>query len=266
MHKPLSTATPMENERTQKSDRQDGIRVLNRAAEMLRLLRLNPGGLAQADMAAQLGLARTTVHRIMNALAAQHLVQLSGATGRYRLGSEILYMAEAARAALISEALPALRELSEAVQETVDLSVLDRNQVTFVEQVVSAQRLRAVSAIGSSFPLHCTANGKAILANLSRREVKRMLPEQLEPLTAKTITSRAALVVQLETVAKEGFAFDLEEHSPGICAIGAYVRDLPIGPAAVSVPIPSQRFAEKRSEVIAAIQRTVKAIETIFHQ
>jgi DNA-binding IclR family transcriptional regulator len=231
---------------------------------MLRLLRMSPGGLSQADLATQLGLARTTVHRIMNALAAQRLVQLSGASNRYRLGTEILYMAEAARTAVISEAHPVLRDLSDEVHETVDLSVLDRDHVTFVDQVVSAQRLRAVSAVGTRFPLHCTANGKAILAAMPRKEIRKSLPENLELFTVNTITSRAKLLAELEKVRAQGVAFDLEEHSLGICAIGVSVGDTPMGAAAVSVPIPSQRFAEKRAEVIEALGRTVKAIERIF--
>ena len=138
-------------------------------------------------MAARLGLARTTVHRLLNALAKEGLVQLSGQGGRDRLGVEILQMADAARSALISEAHPLLLRLSQDLEETVDLSILDRRSVTFVDQVVAAHRLRAVSAVGASFPLHCTANGKAILASLPLAEARRMLPDDLEVCTPNTI-------------------------------------------------------------------------------
>jgi DNA-binding IclR family transcriptional regulator len=236
------------------SDRQ-GVQVLARAGEILRLLKVSVGGLTQAEMAGQLGLARTTVHRLLNALAKEGLVQLSGAGSRYRLGAEILHMAEAARAALLGEAHPLLVRISRDLEETADLSILDRTSVTFVDQVVALQRLRAVSAIGASFPLHCTANGKAILAALPPNEARRLVPDRLEALTPNTITSRDALMKELEKIRSDGFAVDLEEHSLGICAVGVSIGTTPLGAAALSVPIPMQRFEEKQPTTILALKQ-----------
>jgi DNA-binding IclR family transcriptional regulator len=70
---------------------------------------------------------------------------------------------------------PIMSELSQAVGETVDLSVLKGSVAIFTDQVQGIHRLRAVSAIGETFPLHCTANGKAILSVLSDDKVARLL-------------------------------------------------------------------------------------------
>ena len=244
-------------------DRQ-GVQVLARAGDILRLLKVSLGGLTQAEMAARLGLARTTVHRLLNALAKEGLVQLSGQGGRYRLGVEILQMADAARSALISEAHPLLLRLSQELEETVDLSILDRRSVTFVDQVVATHRLRAVSAVGASFPLHCTANGKAILASLSLTEARRLLPDDLEACTPNTVRNREELLKQLDAVRKSGVAFDLEEHSLGICAVGVSIGATPIGAAALSVPIPLQRFEEKRKAAAEALTAAALQFRSVF--
>ncbi|HEX7759374.1 MAG TPA: IclR family transcriptional regulator [Caulobacteraceae bacterium] len=253
-----------ETESGGKGERDQGVQVLARAAEMLRLLKVNPAGLTQAEIAGHLGLARTTVHRILNALADEGLVEPSGSGSRHRLGHEIIYMAEAVRSGLVTEIHPLLQNLSDEIHETVDLSVLERAQLTFIDQVVAPQRLRLVGVIGANFPLYCTANGKAILASLPPRTLDRMLPSRLEALTPNTITSPDALRRELDQVRKRGVAIDREEHSEGICAVGVALLGSPLGQAALSVPIPAQRFEEKREIAIEALLRTAKLADAIW--
>ena len=244
-----------------RADRTQGVQVLARAAEILRLLKLNRAGLTQAEIGAKLGLAKTTVHRLLNALVDENLVQAIAASSRYRLGSEILHMAEAARGAVMAEIHPRLIRLSQEIDETVDLSVLDRGQMTFIDQVVAPQRLRAVSVVGASFPLHCTANGKAVLAGLPVAEVKSLLGERLEALTPNTITNRDKLLRDLVKVGPKGAAYDREEHSLGICAVGMAIIGTPLGSSAISVPIPAQRFEAKAASVTKALSRAVRDIQ-----
>jgi DNA-binding IclR family transcriptional regulator len=241
-----------------------GIQVISRAMEILRALQAAPAGLTQAEVAARIGLARTTVHRILNSLEDEGLVVSDRPRGRYRLGPEIPRMADAVRRAVVGQVHPYLVELSRQVDETIDLSVLDQNQATFVDQVMSNHRLRAVSAVGESFPLHCTANGKAFLAALPPGALAAALPATLPALTPYTITSLPRLRADLETVRAEGVAYDREEHTVGICAVGAVLRGLPGPPVAVSVPMPVQRFHGREPEFAAALldwtRRTQAAI------
>lgn len=244
--------------------REPGVQVLSRAAEILRILKVSPGGLTQAEIAARVGLARTTVHRILNALADESLVQPNGRSNRYRLGSEILHMADAARSSLITEIHPYLEQLSRDIDETVDLSVLDHDHMTFIDQVVSPQRLRAVSAVGASFPLHCTANGKAVLAALSASDAAKALPEKLAPFTVNTITEHGRLAAEIAAVRETGLARDMEEHSLGICAVGISLNNTALGHTAISVPIPAQRFAEKEQAAAAGLRATAAQVAAIL--
>ncbi len=211
-----------------------GIQVINRAADILRFLQTRPAGVTQAEIATELKMARTTVHRIVGALTDEGFVaaQANGTRSRYRLGGEIARLASAARRSLINQMHPLLEEVSRVTDETADLSVLDGVRVTFIDQVVATHRLRAVSAVGESFPAASTANGKALLAALAP-------PSSWE----------SALAAELQRVREQGVAYDREEHTAGICAIGAVVGEVLGETVAISVPMPAQRFYGREDQL-----------------
>lgn len=238
-----------------------GIQVIARAAGILRALRLAPAGLSQAEVAEQVGLARSTIHRLLNALEDEGLVESDGPRGRYRLGPEVSRLADTARRGLLASLHPKLEELSHEVNETVDLSVLDRARATFVDQVVAPHRLRAVSAVGESFLLHCTANGKAFLAAMPPHDLARATAGALPQLTEYTITDHEVLAAELARVRAEGIAYDREEHSAGICAVGTVIRGLTGLSVAVSVPTPAQRFYGREQMLHDALLRWAERVE-----
>jgi DNA-binding IclR family transcriptional regulator len=238
-----------------------GIQVIARAADILRALRLAPAGLSQAEVAEHVGLARSTIHRLMNALEDEGLVVSDGPRGRYRLGPEVGRLADTARRGLLASLHPRLEELSHEVNETVDLSVLDRSRATFVDQVVAPHRLRAVSSIGESFPLHCTANGKAFLAGMTPHDLARATAGALPKLTEHTITDHDVLEAELERVRAEGIAYDREEHTEGICAVGTVIRGLTGLAVAASIPMPAQRFYGREAALHEALLRWAQRVE-----
>jgi DNA-binding IclR family transcriptional regulator len=159
---------------------------------------------------------------------------------------------------------PEIAALSAELQETVDLSVLEGNVVRFIDQVASPRLLRAVSSVGAVFPLHCSANGKAVLAALPEDDALALLPAKLEPNTERTVTSRAALLRELDEIRRTGYAYDREEHHEGISALGVALRD-PLGPlVAISVPIPTQRFASVESHAIRALLETQRRCQELL--
>jgi DNA-binding IclR family transcriptional regulator len=213
-----------------------------------------------SEIAQRVGLPRSTVHRIVTALVEEGLLTNSWPNGGFRLGLGLASLATAAREELMLELHPDLVRLAEAVNETVDLAVLDGGRVLFVDQVAVPRRLVAVSAVGMSFPLHCTANGKALLAALDDRRVERLLPRQLDRLTPKTITSRSALLEEIAQVRRDGAAFDREEHTLGICAVGAVVRNRIGTLAAVTIPLPASRFYGNERSLVESLLRACHAM------
>jgi DNA-binding IclR family transcriptional regulator len=228
-----------------------GIQVLRRAARVLRAVGEEGGGLRLAELAPKVALPKTTLHRIVTALTDERLLRVDP-SGRIWLGAGIAALARAGSGDLAEQLRPVLVDLHRDVDETVDLSVLDGASARFVDQIASRHRLRAVSTVGAAFPLHCSANGKAMLAALPAAVADELVPARLEAFTPHTIVDRSALFAELDTVRAEGVAFDREEHTVGIAAVGVAVRagDTVLG--AISVPAPAERFARTEPALRAA--------------
>ncbi len=226
-----------------------GVQVIGRATAVLRAIHEHPDGMSLSEIATAVGLPRSTVHRLTSALAHEGFLEAASPSGRLRIGPELVRLARGSRPELRDELRPFLEMLAAKLGETVDCAVLEGDEMRFIDQIPAPHRLRAVSAVGASFPLHCTANGKAALALLGRGRAERMLPARLERFTPATITRRGDLLAQLDEIAQSGVAFDLEEHSEGICAAGIAVSDVAGRTAALSVPMPAQRFVGREREL-----------------
>jgi DNA-binding IclR family transcriptional regulator len=220
----------------------NGVQVIERAARILRELAGAPEGLSLSQLAERSGLARATVHRLVGALQDERFVVAASPNGRVKLGPGLASLAVIAAPDLVRDTHPYVARLSQELNETVDLSVLQHDHVVFVDQVAAPRRLRAVSAIGAAFPAHCPANGKVLLSTLSDPQLEQLLPRDLEALTPNTIVDRDRLLAELDVARHTGVAFDREEHTIGICGLGCVVRDLAGRVASISVPLPAQRF------------------------
>ncbi len=232
----------------QDEDSKGGIQAIARAGRVLRALEAAPEGLSLAELSAAVALPKSTVHRLVAALGSEELI-VSG-PGGIRLGGGLARLGAVARQSLKHDVQPVLLELRATLDETVDLAVLDGAGARFVDQVAAEHRLRAVSSVGARFPLHCTANGKALLAALPVEVARGMLPARMERFTDTTITSREEL---LKALADGPVHYDREEHTEGICAVGAAVYDDSGVAAAISVPVPTARFTRNERALAKAV-------------
>lgn len=237
------------------------VQVIARAAAILRRLSTAPQGCSLAELAADVDLPRSTVHRLVKALEAEGLVAPVSASAGFRLGPGLLQIASANREWLVAQIHSELVALSDRLKETVDLAVLSGDHVVFIDQVARPQRLQTVSAVGVSFPLHSTANGKALLATLDEAEVRKLLPPRLRRLTCHTITSLDVLLAELEEVRATGLAWDREENDIGICAVGSTVATGVGIVTAVSIPVPASRFAGREDELATSLRAACRRME-----
>jgi DNA-binding IclR family transcriptional regulator len=137
-----------------------------------------------------------------------------------------------------------------------------KDHLVFIDQVIGPQRLRTVSAVGETFPLYCTANGKAYLAQLSDAGVEALIGRAYAPRTPNTLTRLDPLLADLKSARRNGVAFDREEHTLGICAAGVAMQD-PLGNSvAISVPVPTQRFPNRQTMIAERLLATKRAMET----
>jgi DNA-binding IclR family transcriptional regulator len=244
--------------------RRDGVQVLARAADMLRCLAAEPDGLTLIELSSRVGLPRSTAHRIVGALTQEGFVA-TAPSGRLRVGPALIGIAVSSRRDLRHEAAPYLERLSRELRETVNLAVLDGEEVLFIDQYTSRRYLRIASEIGARFPVHCTANGKVLLAALPPEDVRRHLPARLERLTDHTTTDRARLLAELEEVRAAGIAFDREEHALGVSAVACAVHDAVGTAAAITVVTPAARFHGHEDAIVAALTHTRDEIQLVLN-
>ncbi len=237
------------------SDR-SGIQVIARAAAILRALEAEPDGLSLGDIAQRVDLPRSTVQRIVGALTAEQLLSAASAAARVRLGPALVRLGAASSVDVGEVAHSLLEDLSKRVGETVDLSVLSGNTAVFVAQVSGSHRLRAVSAVGDSFPLHCTANGKAILAALPEPRRTRLLDGEIRRSKSGKAVDVDGLYAELEAVRASGLAWDREEHTAGISAVGTAFADENGQLYAISIPVPALRFEQIEQSLLAPLLHT----------
>jgi DNA-binding IclR family transcriptional regulator len=230
-----------------------GIQVIARAAAVLRALEGRPDGLSLAQIAREVGLARSTVQRIVAALAAEDFVSEARPGRGVRISAGLVRIAASMSSNLTEILHPHLSGLRDEVGETVDLSILSGGSAVFIDQIPAQQRLVALSGIGERFPLHCTANGKAILACFTKQDAIALIERSVAEHPDHPLSDRAKLLRELDTVRRRNIAFDLGEHDVGISAAGVAVLDAYGRPVAVSIPAPTHRFNAERESISATL-------------
>jgi len=208
------------------------------------LLADEQSGLSLGEIAERTSLARSTVQRIVKALTDEQFLISASTRGGVKLGPLLIRLGASAQVDVAELVRPLMQSLARKLGESVDLSVLKGATALFVDQVAGTHRLAAVSSPGQTFPLHSTANGKALLACLTPQRRLTLLGNFLSQDTPSTVTSLDLLEKEISEVQQTGLSYDREEHTVGICAIGTWFTD-PLGrPFAISIPVPSVRFIE----------------------
>jgi DNA-binding IclR family transcriptional regulator len=217
------------------ADRDDPAPYLLKSVDnALRLVRLMADGQPRrlGDVAAYLGVAPSTAHRLLGSLRHRGFV-VQDRRDVYRPGPALTEIAMAATAGLDIRrvARPALELLRDTVRETVSLLVLEGTNVLFIDSVEGPQSVRVGSRLGMVFPAHLTSAGKALLAALPEEDVARLYP------------TSARIWRELEQVRRTGFGTNFEEREVGVSAIAACLRDPAGSPlAAVAVAAPASRL------------------------
>lgn len=240
-------------QKEQDSER-SGIQVITRAAAILRAMKNNPSGMSLSQIAKKVDLPLSTVQRIIRSLQTERFVFAEAGGGGLRLGTELGALAEAARCNIVEQCSVPLNELAQSTGETSDLSVLRGDKMIILDQVPGTHRLRIVSPVGEVFPLTTTANGKACLAKLPREQALQLAEQEW---TRDGASSDPATFAQsLDQIADVGLAYDTDEHTNGICAIGLAFTDWEGDVHAISIPVPSTRFLSQKSRIEEAIRKT----------
>lgn len=221
--------------------------TLGKAIALLELVALSDRPLRFTEIFERAGQPRGTLHRQLGHLLEEGLLE-QNADHCYEPGMRLLKLASNAwaRGDLRRVAAPHLQMLHDATGETVHLGVLRGAEIIYLDKVESKQAVRMTSQIGRASPSYCTGIGKAALSVLSPARLSTMLEGmQLSRFTEHTITSRESLKAELQAIRERGYAFDREEHEPGIrCVAAAIVNEEQTFVGGVSVTGPAYRVGE----------------------
>jgi IclR family acetate operon transcriptional repressor len=219
------------------------------------------------ELAQELELSPSTVHRIVRALMTADFVDQNERTNRYYLGRAAVLLGQVAQHRYrLDLCIPLLERLGAESDESVNLVMRDGNAGVVTFRVECAHELRFHQPPGSRVALHCSASGKSILAFSPDLERDLESLGQLERLTPNTITSRAELEEDIILTRERGYSIDDEEFRLGVRCVGAPVLDASgHAQAAIAVQGPSIRLPDERLLQIAPLVKgTAKEISSLI--
>lgn len=241
--------------RHEESETRYTIRAVERVCDILDLLLRSPGATSLAKIAAVSKLPKSSAFRYLTTLEVRRYVQRNVVSGDYEVGMALLPLQTHRLELLRRQAVPFLSALRDRFQETINLGILDRGRIFYIEIAESPRGVRLAARRGDRDPIHSTALGKAIAASLNDEQVRSILDSEGMPqLTDRTIVDADAYLKELGAVRAQGYALDDgENESDGRCVA------VPLGGinlrAGLSLSAPAMRFSlDSVPLIVSALQ------------
>ena len=222
------------------------IRAVERALDVLLCFTSQTPKLTMSQISEQIGINKSTVHRLLSTLEGKRFVERDPTTGVYRPGLRLLQMASLAMEQnnLRRLADPYLQDLRDQYKENVNLAILDGADVVYLDVFEGSQRVKLAAVPGQRLPAFCTASGKAMLAFLSEDKLKSILEKGMPKHTQATIVSPTEFLKDVGEIRNRGFAMSEQEFEDGINAVAVPICDQPI--ASISIAGPAYRLTHDR--------------------
>lgn len=222
------------------------------------------GPMGLLELSAELGLNKSTVHRILNSLICMDYVRQDSQTLKYslsfkfcRISTQILSQNN-----MIDLTRPYLKQLAEQTGETIHLVQIDGIHAVYINKVESAHNtVRLVSMVGKSIPLYCSGVGKAMLAEMSDEKIRTIWEQSdIQHLTDYTVTDFDQFSALIEDVRHNGYALDNEENELGVRCIAVSIKGLSGMPSyAISISAPKDRMSDERVDSLKELILTTKS-------
>jgi IclR family acetate operon transcriptional repressor len=237
-----------------------GTQAISRTLAILTLFRESDGDLGISDIAKQLSLSVSTVHRIVRVLVDDGYLSQDLPSERYALGRSSVLLGHAANRRLgLDRAKKVIERLRDELGESVNLGVRDGGEMVVVVSVESKQLLRFSQEPGNRLPVHATGMGKATLSHGARsiEEEVAGLDKPLRRLTKNTITSATVLSKELNLIRRRGYSVDDQEAIEGVRCVAVPILS-PEGDllAAIAVQGPAVRMTDDK------LKRAVPTLRT----
>lgn len=231
------------------------VKPVYKAMQLLRAVGEAGRDLSLGEVCGLTGLPKSTAFKYLRTLRETGFIAHDQKTDTYRIGLLIWHLGQVSgeQRMVRDTVLPFMRDLQARFNETVNLGILDGNDIVYLEMVESSRALRMRAALGGRDPVYCTGLGKAILAHLPAESWRGHLPARMVPRTSKTITSVTALRDDLNEARERGWAIDRGENEEGVSCIAAPILGAGGRVAgALSVSAPAHRISRTLENDVAA--------------
>jgi DNA-binding IclR family transcriptional regulator len=255
-----------QNAEHQPATKRDGrIAALQNGLAVLDMFSSERQTLTVAEIARRLEIHKSTASRIASTLVSSGFLRAAHVGTGFQLTGKLTRLGNLAASdtALSTAAMPYLRELVDALGETCHLGVLEGGEAVTAALVDGVHAVRLHSYVGKRSPAHCTALGKVLLADMPPAQLLELYPDEvLIGQTEQSVTSRAVLLAQLESIRLRGYAVDDEELEPGLRCVAAPVRG-PDGAVVASLTVSGASARMTRGGLDAAAGRIQDAAERL---
>lgn len=226
------------------------VQSVDRALTILDILKDNADGIGVTELSKRLGVAKSTIHRLLTSLQNKGFVTKNQKNDKYVLGLKLVELGSYVLQNIDIRAVAAepLRELAHITGETAHLVSMDQGEIVYIDKVESNATIRMFSQIGKRAPVHCTGVGKAMLAYLPEKDVEDIINAKgMQKFTNNTLTTKEDLKSNLNFIKESGYSVDDEEHEVGIRCVAAPIFDHTGNTiAGISIAAPINRMYEDK--------------------
>ncbi|WNF36286.1 IclR family transcriptional regulator [Bacillaceae bacterium IKA-2] len=226
------------------------IQSVDRALKILDLFDEHNTELKITEISERMMLHKSTVHSLLKTLKKHHYIEQDLENSKYKLGLKLFERGNFVMHSLDIRTLAKeyLISLSQKTDLTVHLVILDGKEGVYIDKVESSSASVLYSRIGRRIPIHCSAVGKALVANKSHSELEKLLEDyQYIKRTENTLTNKEDFLRELEAIRERGYSIDNQENEPGVYCIALPIRNYTGDVvASISISAPVMKINEEK--------------------
>jgi DNA-binding IclR family transcriptional regulator len=239
------------------------VKSAERTVKILETLAASPTKLTLTELQERMGYPRSSLHALVRTLRELKWVEADDSGSAFGVGPHALLSGTAYldRDPALRYAYETLEDLRSELGHTIHYARRDDTHVLYLASRESREAERVVSRVGRRLPVHITALGQALLAELTEAEVDTLLPPDLEAFTPETITSRSELHVVLDDVRKRGWAYEEEQGTEGVICVAVAVGYRIPATDAISCSMPADVVTSVHLDTVSeAVTRHTQAL------
>lgn len=208
--------------------KEDAMQTIDRAIKILKSFSMNDQELSLADLHRKLGLAKSSLQRILNTLVLHGLLDKDEKQKTYQLGIELYFLGELVEknSHLLSMSRLLMEDLRDKLGESISLNIIHQKERKCIGYLPSLHELTTISYVGQTSPLYAGASAKLLMAYLPPDELTEILNQiELNKITDHTIIDKEELRMELEKIKSDGYSISINERVRGKFAISAPIKN-----------------------------------------